>query len=530
MSPDGSQIVLVSGGGARLWRRPLDQPSWSLIPGVGGAANPEFSPDGESVAFITQNSLNTTSLDGAPPLTIVPDSVLSNGLDWGPDGMIYFAKQGSGIWRVAASGGGEEEVIELATGEYSQLWPDILPNGRGILFTRDLGASTNDEIAVWSVETGTSRALFQGAMARYVHSGYIVYTSGEGTLLAAPFDPDRMEVTGPSRALVEGVLVGTSSASQFALSETGVLAYRLGGRGGGLVPVWVGRDGSEEVLDPALIGYFESPAISPDGRRIAFQHSEAGGREDIWIYDLDQETFSRLTFDGRNIHPFWSPDGSEVGFSSDRAGNLALYSQSADFGGEAQLLVAAENRNLYDATWTPDRRWLVYRRGSPNAGERADLLYAAPHPDSTGVAFSDAPFTEDSPSISPDGRWLAYRSDESGQSEVYVRPFPGPGGRSQVSVDGGLQPAWASNGQEIFYLASSGFLTVATVRTELDFVVESREQLALWEPYFFTGNRRQFDPSPDERRFLAIRAEGLESRPLILVQNFFEELRQVVPD
>ena len=516
--------------GGLLWRRPLDQLSWSPIPGVGSAANPEFSPDGESVAFITRNSLNTISLDGGPPLTVVSDSVLSNGLAWGPDGMIYFSKLGFGIWRVAASGGEEEEVIELATGENSQLWPDVLPNGKGILFTRDLGASTDDEIAVRSVDTGEVRALFQGAMARYAHSGHIVYTSGEGTLLAAPFDPDRLEVTGPSRALVEGVLVGTSSASQFALSDTGALVYRLGERGGGLIPVWVDRDGSEEVLDPELIGYFESPAISPNGRRVAFQHVTVGGTENIWIYDLDQETFSRLTFEGRNIHPFWSPDGNEVGFSSDREGSLALYTQPADFSGEARLLVAEENRNLYDAVWTPDRRWLVYRRRSPNAGEPGDVLYAAPHPDSTGTALLDTPFAEHTPSLSPDGRWLAYVSAESGQPQVYVRPFPGPGGRSQVSAEGGNQPGWAHNGREIFYLASDGSLTVAAVRTDPDFAVESRERLTSWAPYFRTGNRRQYDPSPGDQRLLAIRAGEFEIPPYVLVQNFFEELRQVVTD
>ena len=211
-------------------------------------------------------------------------------------------------------------------------------------------------------------------------------------------------------------------------------------------------------------------------------------------------------------------------------GSLALYTQPADFSGEARLLVAEENRNLYDAVWTPDRRWLVYRRGFPNAGEPGDVLYAAPHPDSTGTALLDTPFAEHTPSLSPDGRWLAYVSAESGQPQIYVRPFPGPRGRSQVSAEGGNQPGWAHNGREIFYLASDGSLTVAAVRTDPDFAVESRERLTSWAPYFRTPNRRQYDPSPGDQRLLAIRAGEFEIPPYILVQNFFEELRQVVPD
>ena len=366
-------------------------------------------------------------------------------------------------------------------------------------------------------------------MARYAFSGHIVHTSGDGTLLGTLFDVDRLEVAGASRVLVEGVQVNLGSASQFALSETGVLIYRPGVEVGGGVPVWVGRDGSEEVLDPTLTGFFATPAISPDGSKIAFGHAPVGSTTDIWIYDLDQETLSRLTFEGQNMQPFWSPDGGEVGFSSNREGPSALYARPADLSDEARLLVAPEGTGVFDALWTPDGRWLVYRRS--NSATTAGLLYAAPHPDSTPSVLLDSSFGEDNPSLSPDGRWLVYTSNESDQWEVYVRPFPASGGRSQVSVDGGQNPVWAHSGSEIFYIDSDGFLTVATVRTDPDFAVESREQLTSWTPYAIEIPSRHYDLSPDDRRLLAVKgpAEVGATREIV-VQNFFQELRQVLPN
>ena len=291
--------------------------------------------------------------------------------------------------------------------------------------------------------------------------------------------------------------------------------------------VWVSRNGSEEVLDPAFTGLFEAPSFSPDGSRVAVQRQVGGADEDIWIYDFDQETFTRLTFEARNLQPFWNPDGSEVGFSSNREGSFALYARPADLSSETRPLVAAGDApGLYTAVWTPD--WLIYRRGGPLAGGNADLWYVAPDPGSPPVSFLQTPYLEYAPSISPDGRWLAYHSNESGQYEVYVRPFPGPGGQSQVSANGGRNAVWARSGREIFYISLDLSLTVAMVRTDPTFAVESREQLTSW-PYFGQNTNRNYDLNPDDQRFLAIGSIATEAQDrLILVQNFFEELRQVV--
>ncbi len=525
LSPDGSQVVFSASsadGRLQLWHRPLNRLSPSPIPGTLDARNPTFSPDGESVAFTGSGGLSTVSLAGSPPLTIVADSVLTTGIGWGPDGMLYFIKAGQGIWRVSSGGGEQEQVTVLEDGEGGHRWPHVLPDGKGIVF----GRLTRSDIAVLSFETGEVSALFQGRLARYAPSGHIVYTVGrDGTLQAAPFDLDRLQVTGPTSTLIGGIS-GNPAATPFAISKTGVLAYRPEADASSALPTWVGRDGSEEVLDPALTGGFRAPRISPDGRMVAFWHTPTGGTDDIWIYDLDQETFSRLTFEG-GIDPFWSPDG-EVGYTSlSRGPRPSLLTLPSDFSAEARLLVEGGTLGAFDGSWTPDGQWLVYRRG--NTGGTADLFYASPDSASMPVVLLDTPFDESNPAVSPDGGWLVYQSDESGQFEVYVRPFPGPGGRFLISTEGGQNPVWAHSGREIFYIDSDEYLTLVTVETDPDFTVVSRERLTSWTPYLTAGGLQHHDLSPDDRRLLAIR-RGTSSGDLILVQNFFEELRQVVPD
>ena len=250
---------------------------------------------------------------------------------------------------------------------------------------------------------------------------------------------------------------------------------------------------------------------------MAFRHTPAGGTTDIWICELDQGTFSRLTFEGFNREPFWSPNGSEVGFSSDRDGDLALYARPADFSGEARLLVSGEGEGLFDAAWTLDESVLVYRRGLNSA--TADLAYAAPD-SGTPTVFLGTAFEEAVPSLSPpDGRWLAYQSDESDQREVYVRPFPGPGGRDQISTDGGENPIWAHNGREIFYLAS-GSLWVAEIRTDPDFAVGPRVELSSFGSYSDGNGTPNFDLSADDERLLAMRTTTFDQvSEDVLVQN-----------
>ena len=418
--------------------------------------------------------------------------------------------------------------MEIASGGDRHLAVDVLPGDNVVYMVRSLGSVPR--IQAMDVEMGEIKDLTTGRYPRYSATGHLLFQHAtETTLLAAAFDVERLELTSAPLPLAEALMpVGGSNAGNFAVSRTGRLVYRIGGGGGRVAPTWVGRDGSEEVLDPTnFVGAFEAPRVSPDGRRVAVQNTpEGGGAPQIWIYDLDQETFSPLTFAGTNTRPFWSPDGAEVGFLSDRDGERAVYARAWDRSGEARLLRAGSGAPIFEALWTPDARWLVYEAQTPGGPENGgDLYYAAPHPDSAAVTILNTPFHEAVPSVSPDGRWLAYQSDESGQNEVYVRPFPGPGGVSPVSVDGGTAPVWAHNGREIAYqsLADNSWV-VATVRTDPDFAVESRAPFAATRGFSALTSTRHFDISHDDQRFLMLRIEGVVDDQLIMVENWAEGL------
>jgi dipeptidyl aminopeptidase/acylaminoacyl peptidase len=300
----------------------------------------------------------------------------------------------------------------------------------------------------------------------------------------------------------------------------------------------VGRDGVETLLDPSLSGTFRAPAISPGGRKIAFQYNARRETEQhIWIYDLDQRTYSRLTSDGSNFDPFWSPDGLEVGFSSQRDGRAALYSRPVDSSREARLLRADPEAELREGSWTPDGRRLVYRRDDQVS---SDIWHSAPDPDSTAVAIVGTPAFVLNPALSPDGRWLAYASDEEeGQTEIYLRPFPGPAGRTKVSTDGGINPVWGHSGSELLYLdRGPGGTPVSWTesRLHLDLIplIESRNEPFPFRGIYWKGARiRSWVLSPDDQRILAIgelgESSGDEVDWHVVVENFGEELKRLAP-
>jgi serine/threonine-protein kinase len=337
---------------------------------------------------------------------------------------------------------------------------------------------------------------------------------------------------------VEGVEVGPSNGlAEFAVGgET--LFYREGAQNQqNFQPLWVGRDGDEEVLDSSLPGGISRPAISPDGRKIAFRYTSPGETTPhIWIYDLDQRTFSRLTSEASNTDPFWSPDGAEVGFSSNRGGPTALYARPVDLSSEARLLQADPEADLWEGSWTPDGSRLVYRR---NTDGGADIWHSAPEPGSDAVAIVATPADERNPALSPDGRWLAYVSDEEGWWDVYIRPFPGPGGRVKVSTDGGINPVWAHSGNEVFYSPleqpwTTGPWMGAAIRPDPTLHVESRvERFPRRAGYStaLTGQARFWDLSPDDQHVLVFARpdSGDDDGRYVVVENFGEELKRLVP-
>ena len=507
-----------------------------------GARRPAISPDGQEVVFDAGGGvIRAVPLQGGVSRTLTELAHPTGSLPrWSPDGAwIYYRDASGGLSRVPSGGGTAEIITEVDTagGDANHLLVDVLPGNRAVY--QVAGPGGVPRIQAVDVETGEIKDLTAGRYPRYSATGHLLFQDAtEAILLAAAFDVERLELTSAPLPLAEGLMPVGVNPGNFAVSRTGRLVYRIGGGGGRVVPTWLGRDGSEEVLDPTLfVGTFEVPRVSPDGRKVAVQNTPEGSAEpQIWIYDLDQETFSPLTFEGANVRPFWSPSGAEVGFLSDRDGSRAVYVRAWDRSDEARLLRAGSDAPIYEALWTPDERWLVYEAQGPGA-PGGDLYYAAPDPDSAAVTILDTPFQESVPSVSPDGRWLAYQSDESGQVEVYVRPFPGPGGVRPVSVDGGSTPVWAHNGREIVYQtvgASSAAdvpganWVVATVRTDPDFAVESRVPFAATLGFSAVPQTRHFDVSPNDQRLLTLRIEGVVDDELIMVENWAEEFRERV--
>ena len=548
ISPDGSRSVYVGvgqeeGGRPRLWLRQRDQLGAVALPGATSSFQPVFSPDGESVAFFTfaPTSLKVVSLGGGPPVTITDDVPQLAGLAWGPDDYLYVDTPG-GLGRVPPTGGDITPFTTLGESEASHSWPDVLPNGRGVLFTIFRGGDQSEyDIAVADVSTGEHKVLVRGVFARYSVTGHIVYVTADGTLLAAPFDADRLEVTGPSVSLTEGLAVGNQGGTHLALSGSGDLIYQTGTVSAGLSEfVWVTRSGEATLVDPgwsfdrgdANRGWF----LSPDGQRLALR-AFADDNYDIWVKELPQGPLSRLTFhDAQDKMPRWTPDGESVVFLSDRLeeGNFDLWMKRADGTGEAEPVLDDE-RSMAEAFLSRDGEWIVLRVAGVGGVEGGrDIVGLRPGRDDAMASLLTAEYDESSPDLSPDGRWLAYRSNETGEDEVFVRPFPDvQSGKWQVSTNGGMSPGWAHSGRELFYTDGSGQLVAAQISTDPTFRVESRERLFQYGgPYTATNITRQYDISPDDQSFLMVRPFGGDEEvvnELIVVENFVEELKRRVP-
>jgi serine/threonine-protein kinase len=521
LAPDGTAFLYVGQGGrgSLLYLRPLDQLEARPIPGTEAASDPFFSPDGQWVGFFSEDKLRIVALAGGPPVTVaqIPRFVL--GASWGPNDTIVFAPTtGSGLSRISAAGG-EPEVIttpDLQRGEVSHRWPAFMPNG-AVLFTAWNGKPEDAHVGVVSLETGELKYLLPGTDARYSTTGHLVYASADGSLLIAPFDPDRLEVTGPAVPIIEGVSVSWRGSASFTLSRDGTLIY-LSRSVARRSVVFVDRDGVERPLTDERRGFMD-PRFAPGGDRLAVSIYD-GITRDVWVYGLEDGILSRLTFTGENRYPAWTSDGRRVAFSSYREGAAALFWAPADGSGAAERLLTAQH-DQYPGSWTLDGRSLIYHEMNPTSGR--DIWVLPLDEDRTPWPYLQESHEELSPRLSPDGRWLAYVSNESGRHEVYVRAFPAPGSRWQVSTGGGTEPLWAPGGRELFY-RSDNELMAAAIETEPTFRLLTREAL-FEDPYvrrFFYTN---YDIHSDGERFVMIKS-GEESAQLIVVLNWFEELRR----
>ena len=544
LSPDGARLVYVGPGpaGVRLWTRSRDQLHATPVPGTDGAFSPTFSPDGSRVAFLAQppNTIKVVALGGGPPITVKDSAVGGTGLSWGADGFLYGMSQGQ-VTRVALTGGVSEPVttVDTAQGETSHRWPEALPGGKGVLFTVRAGTGMDDwNVAVVDLATGTHRVLVRGVAAKYAASGHLVYVSAQGTLLAAPFDQERLELTGEATALVEGVGVRVAGSLDLALSATGTLVYVTGSSSGGLArAVWVSRDGAVTPVDPDWLFDPGLPEVgvelSPDGTELAVKiNTEAG--EDIWVKQLDRGPLSRLTFhEAVDRRPRWTADGRRIMFTSRRAGQYDLHVRRADGTGPTELLLDLE-QPILEVQRAPDGEWFVLRLGGVSGVTGIRDLVGLRQGDSVTVPLAVEPYDEKGAALSPDGRWLAYESNETGRNEIYVRPFPNAAdGKWQVSADGGINPRWAHSGRELFYVNGAQRMVAAAVQTSAGFRVGERQVLfSIADRNIFAGaNYAGWDVGSDDQRFLMVQIGGETAgvrNELIVVENFFEELKAKV--
>ncbi|MEX2049548.1 MAG: hypothetical protein WEB90_08225, partial [Gemmatimonadota bacterium] len=530
LSPDGSRIVFVgtsAGGGptTQLWERGVEDLEAARIPGTEGAFAPVLSPDGLSVAFHASGTIKTIPLRGGPSLTLAAGTNPA----WGSDGTVYFIGDNI-IYRVVATGG-EAAAVTAPTEGYTQRYPDALPDGRGLLLTLTASGPlpAQSRIAVVGPEGGEVREILTGTMARYAASGHIVYATAEGSLMAAPFDVRRLEVTGPSAAVAQGVVVKNGSASLFALSQSGTLLYGIGaGRESELV--WVSRTGEVETVDSTWTGVLGSPELSPDGTRLAVSLQE-GTSTDIWVKQLDRGPSLKLTFDGTvSQHATWTPDGASVTFESDQAGlSFDLWTRRADASAPATLALD-HDRSLSAPLWSRDGEWLLFRTGYDDAGV-GDILAMRTGDAGAPISLVATPFREQSPTLSPDERFMAYSSNETGRFEVYVVPFPNASAAKwAVSAGSGAEPLWSNSGRELFYRDGQGDMVAVQVETDPTFSLGSTTTLFSAAEYRANVNHRRYDVTPDDARFIMLRPTGEdEESEWILVLNFFKELRAAAP-
>ena len=531
LSPDGTHLAYVArqGGTQQLYLRAMDSLDSTPIQGTEGAVNPFFSPDGQWVGFFVGQKMKKISVSGGAALTL-GDATFPHGASWSSLGVIAFAPSvGSSLKEVPEGGGMPQLLTRLKKDETNQRWPEFLPDGKAVLFSgAPTNASwTNSEVAAQSVGTGERRDLIQGAtLPRYAASGHLVYAQG-GSLMAVPFDPRRLAIMGAAAPVLEGVLQSPSTgAAQYSLSATGSLIYIPGGvQADQRRLVWVTRNGAEQAVAAPARTYVY-PRLSPDGQRVGVGITEEDSQ--IWLYDFSREALTRFTFEGhQNLNAIWTPDGKWIAIQSNREGPLNIFWQRADGSGGLEHLITSEYNN-FPMSFSPDGQLLAFGEVNPTTGYDIWVLRLS---DRKAQPLLRTPFNESAPRFSPDGHWLAYISDESGRFEIYVQLYPGPGGKWQISTEGGREPAWNPNGRELFYRNGDKMMAV-DIATQPGFAAGKPKVLfeGRYSPAPGTGNN--YDVSPDGQRFLMLKPnEQDQSAPtqINVVLNWFEELKQKVP-
>jgi serine/threonine-protein kinase len=552
ISPDGARLAFValgSGGKPQVATRLLDQAQATLLPGTENAADPFFSPDGQWIGFFADGKMKKISVRGGAAVTLC-DAATAGGASWGEDGSIIVTLTGftgGGLSRLPTAGGALQAITKPGDkGEATHRSPQILPGGQAVLFTGGVatGAFEDASIEVLSLKTGQWKAVqHDGYGGRYLPSGHLVYVH-QGTLFAVGFDLDRLEVRGTPAPVLEDVAGNVvTGAGQYDVARNGTLVYLSGKSSTTSWPVaWMDNSGKTQPL-LAVPGPYYSPRFSPDGKRLALAVGSARGN-DIQVYDWQRDRMTRLTFTQTNFFPVWTPDGKHIVFQSQSSGASSLRWIRADGAGEAQPLLESKAR-AEPYSFSPDGPRLGFAERSVDTGLdlwTLPLDVSDPEHPKPGKPelFLRTPFNEQEPAFSPDGRWVAHTSNESGRNEVYVRPFPGGApsgsGKWQISTGGGHYPVWSRNSRELFYETRTpdNRIMVSTYTVKGDSFAADKPR-----PWSNTQIREpagelNLDLAPDGKRFAVFPRPEPAGEPkgsvhVTVLLNFFDELRRRVP-
>ncbi len=528
LSPDGGLFAYVTrvDDSTALFLRRLNRTDAVRVIDTEGAYSPFFSPDSRWLGFFGGGRLKKVLVSGGSPVAICDAGDECRGASWGCRSDIVFAPTpASGLTIVGAEDSMPRPATSLAFdhGERTHRWPHLLPNGVDLLFTmaRAGSASFDDaDVMIVSLETGVRRRLLRHATcARYVPSGHIVYMRA-GSMMAVPFDADRGMLTGSAVPVVDRVMTQPTGAGHFAFSETGCLIY-LTGEAQQVQRQLVRIDASGGVQTvPVPQQAIEEPRLSPDGRKLAIGIRAA--TNDIWVYDFGRSTLTRVTFDADNFAAVWTPDAARLTFSSNRAGPCQIYWRIADGAGPDELIVGSDY-DLVPGPWSRDGHVLVFTEYHPETG--ASIWMCSPLKETAPRPLLRSRFNEHSPALSPDNRWLAYTSDESGRAEVYVVSFPSLGRKIQISIDGGAEAIWARDGTRLYYRHSSSIMSV-DIGDGPELVASSPEQRCEgpYLPGAMTG-LPNYDVTADGD-FLMIRQDAAQTRPaqVEVIVNWFADL------
>jgi serine/threonine-protein kinase len=544
LSPEAARVAyLVEGSDTkrRLFVSALDGSQATALPGTEGARDPFFSPDGAWLAFFAEGKLKKVAIAGGAIMTLC-DIQDDRGGAWGEDGTIVFAPfTRADLSRIPAGGGAPQRFSQRQGNELTHRWPEFLPGGKVVIYTSsdDGNNYENADIVAQTMATGERKVIYHGGYgAHYISGGFLVFMH-EGTLLGAKFDAKHLALSGEPVPLLERVATNFGNAgAQFSVANTGLAAYITGTASTEtyLRLQWLTSDGKIAPLrkEPATYWFI---AFSPDGKKLALG-VEAGGAQDVWVYDWQRDVATRLTFGGNNANPAWTPDGRRISYVSTEHGRQLLLWKRSDGGGDAQRLLESKER-FGPMAWRPDGKVLVFTQSTSNGD--LDLMWVSVEGDeksgwkvSEPKPFLNSPAFEDSPAFSPDGKWLAYHSNESGSPQVYVRPFPGPGGRWQVSSGewGGL-PEWSRTGHQIFYVTIEHRIMVANYREEGDTLRVDTPQP--WSNVVLADRgpiNHIFSVAPDGKRIAVVREaredEPKQSPKVTFLVNFGEEVRAKV--